>query len=217
MSHWKLNLPVVETDLSMHYHIDNLMFDIAGFYNIIDNYIFISPTGETTASGMNIYRYKQVNSYLFGGEIGLHFHPKSIKWLSFEPTFSFVTGKQENGSFLPFIPAQKLQFEIRAEKENLLFLQKVFISAFTAKAFDQNNTATDETVTKGYTLLDLSIGGSIKTGKQLMSVSLSATNLLDKKYIDHLSTLKEVNLFNPGRNISLNLKIPFEVTTHCKN
>ncbi len=34
-----------ETDLNIHYHIDNFMLDIAGFYNIIKNYIFISPTG----------------------------------------------------------------------------------------------------------------------------------------------------------------------------
>ena len=37
-----------ETDLSIHYHRDNFTFDIAGFYNIINNYIFISPTGDTT-------------------------------------------------------------------------------------------------------------------------------------------------------------------------
>jgi len=46
---------------------------------------------------------------------------------------------------------------------------------------------------------------------QLLFVSVSANNLLDRKYIDHLSTLKEVNLYNPGRNIIINLKIPFEM------
>lgn len=206
-----------ENDLSIHYHIDNFIFDLAVFYNIINNYIFISPTGETTISGMNIYRYRQVNSYLFGGEAGLHFHPKLIKWLSFEPTFSFVTGKQKNGVYLPFIPAHKLHFELRAEKENLLFLQKAFVSVFTSTAFNKNNIAPDETATTGYTLLDLSIGSIIKIENQLVSISISATNLLDKKYIDHLSTLKEVTLFNPGRNISLNLKIPFEVIGYSKN
>lgn len=206
-----------ETDLSIHYHIDNFIFDLAGYYNIINNYIFISPTGETTISGMDIYKYQQVNSRLWGGEIGLHFHPMPVKWLSFEPTFSFVTGKQENGVCLPFIPAHKFHFELRAEKEHLLFLQKAFASVFTTTAFNQNNIAPNETITSGYTLLDLSIGGNIKTGNQLISVSISATNLLDKKYIDHLSTLKEVGLFNPGRNVSLNLKIPFEVTGHSKN
>jgi iron complex outermembrane recepter protein len=205
-----------ETDLNIHYHIDNFMLDIAGFYNIINNYIFISPTGETTISGMKIYRYQQVNSCLVGCEAGLHFHPKPMKWLSFEPTFSFVTGKQENGDYLPFIPAHKLHFELRAEKEKLLFLQKAFVSVFTSTAFNQNNAAPDETATKGYTLIDLSIGANIRIENQLMSVSISANNLFDKKYVDHLSTLKEVGLYNPGRNITMNLKIPFGVKMNDK-
>jgi iron complex outermembrane receptor protein len=200
-----------ETDLSIHFHKDNFTFDLAGFYNIINNYIFISPTGETTTTGTNIYKYKQANSTLFGGEAGLHFHPKPIEWLHFETTFSSVIGKQENGDNLSFIPARKLRFELRAEKENLLFLQKAFVSVFTCTAFNQNNAAPDETATKGYTLLDLSFGGNIKIKNQLMSASIGANNMFDKKYVEHLSTLKEVGFYDPGRNITLNIRIPFGI------
>jgi iron complex outermembrane receptor protein len=201
-----------ESDLSLHYHKDNFTFDIAGFYNIVNNYIFISPTDDTTASGIDIFRYKQANSTLFGGEAGLHIHPKTLNWVHFETTFSSVIGKQQNGDYLPFVPAHKLRFELRGEKEKLMFLKKVFASINTCTAFNQNNAASDETTTAGYTLIDLSIGGNIKMKNQFISLSISANNLLDTKYIDHLSTLKEVNLYNPGRNISLNLKIPFGVT-----
>ena len=158
-----------ETDMSIHYHRDNLTFDIAGFYNIINNYIYISPTGDTTDSGIDIFRYKQANSVLFGGEAGLHIHPKPIEWLHFETTFSSVIGKQDNGDFLPFVPAGKLRFELRAEKESLLFLHKVFLSVNTTTAFNQNNAAPDETATSAYTLLDLSIGGNIKVKNQFCS------------------------------------------------
>ncbi|HMM12341.1 MAG TPA: TonB-dependent receptor [Bacteroidales bacterium] len=198
-----------ETDLSLHYHADNFTFDLAGFYNIVNNFIFIAPTGDTTASGMRIFKYKQANSTLFGGEAGFHVHPKSLKWLHFETTFSYVVGKQENGDYLPFVPAHKLRLELRGEKEKLGFFRKAFISVNTCTAFDQNKPAPDETTTKGYTLTDLSIGGNIKMHNQYISLILSAKNLFDTKYIDHLSTLKEVNLYNPGRNISLTLKVPF--------
>jgi len=206
-----------ETDLSLHYHKDNFTFDIAGFYNIVNNYIFISPTGDTTASGIDIFRYKQANSTLFGGEAGLHVHPKTLKWLHFETTFSSVIGKQQNGDYLPFVPAHKLRFELRGEKEKLLFIKKAFVSANTCTAFNQNNAAPDETTTAGYTLLDISIGGNIKMKNQSISLSISVNNILDTKYIDHLSTLKEVSLYNQGRNISLNLKIPFGVKMNDKN
>jgi iron complex outermembrane recepter protein len=200
-----------ESDLSIHYHKDNFTFEIALFYNAINNYIYISPTGDTTITGISIYRYRQSNSTLFGGEAGLHIHPKPIEWLHFETTFSSVVGKKSNGDYLPFIPAHKIQFELRVEKESLLFLKEAYIAGYTTTAFRQNKIASDESATSGYTLIDLSLGGKVKVKNQLISVSLSANNVLDKKYIDHLSTLKEAGLYNPGRNIALNLRIPFSL------
>jgi iron complex outermembrane receptor protein len=198
-----------ESDMSIHYHSDNFTFEVATFYNQINNYIFISPTGDHTVSGIPIYRYKQANSTIKGGEAGLHIHPKPLEWLHFETTFASVIGKQENGDYLPFIPAHKLRFELRAEKEKLFFVSNAFVSVNTTTAFDQNHAAPDETTTKGYTLTDLSLGGNLKLKNQPVSLSIGANNLFDIKYVDHLSTLKEVNLFNPGRNISLSLKVPF--------
>jgi iron complex outermembrane receptor protein len=200
-----------EIDLNMHYHKDNFTFDIAGFQNRINNYIFISPTGETTTSGIGIYQYMQSDSKLFGGEAGLHLHPESIKWLHIQTTYSMVVGKQDNGDYLPFVPANKLNFEFRAEKDQLSFLYHPFISVNSNTAFDQNKAAPDETTTAGYTLIDFAIGGNLKAGNQLISIGIGANNIFDKKYIDHLSTLKEVNLYNPGRNISLTLKVPFGI------
>lgn len=206
-----------EGDLSIHYHADNFSFDLAGFYNRIDHYIFISPTGEETSSGLFIYQYKQANAVLYGGEAGLHLHPEPIQWLHFKTTFSSVIGKQKNGDYLPFIPAHKLRFELRVQKEKLLFLYNAFVSGVTTVAFNQNFAAPDESTTPGYALLDLSVGGNMRLKNQIVSVSLNATNLLDVKYIDHLSTLKEVGFYNPGRNISLSLKIPFGLISDHKN
>jgi len=198
-----------EIDLSMHYHKDNLTIDLAGFYNNINNYIFISPTGDTTYTGVNIYKYEQNNSFLFGGEAGIHFHPETMKWLHLLTTFSTVTGKQKSGSYLPFIPAKKIYCEFRAEKETLAFLHKAFLTITSTSVFKQGNSAPEETPTNGYTLMDIAIGGQVKIKDQFVSVSLGATNIFDKLYIDHLSTLKEVGFFNPGRNLTITLKVPF--------
>jgi iron complex outermembrane receptor protein len=200
-----------ESDLSLHVHKDHYTLDLAGFYNILRNYIFISPTGDTVSSGISVYRYGQANSVLYGGEAGLHLHPKPVEWLHFVTTFASVVGKQENGDYLPFVPAYKLRFELRFEKEAFGFLEKAFVALYSTSAFDQDRAAPDETATPGYTLLDLSIGGHIQVGNQQMSLSISANNLFDRKYTDHLSTLKEAGLSDPGRNIALNLKIPFSI------
>jgi iron complex outermembrane receptor protein len=202
-----------ETDLSLHLHKDNLTFDLAGFYNILNHYIYIAPTGDTVSSGMPVYRYQQADAFLYGGEAGLHFHPKKVNWLHVETTFSSVIGKKNHGEYLPFVPAHKFSMEFRVEKEKAFFLHRAFAAAHALTAFEQNKVAPDETPTSGYTLLDLSIGGDIKLNHHFISVSLHINNIFDRKYIDHLSTLKEVNFYDPGRNISVNLKFPFGSNT----
>ncbi len=199
----------LEGDMSVHYHRENLTVDVAGFYNAIRDYIFISPTGESTSTQLPIYRYMQQNSTLVGGEAGVHYHPNTARWLHLEATFASVVGKQKNGDYLPFIPAHKLNGEIRVEKDQLLFFDKVFAFVGTRTAFDQNRPAPDETAAAGYTLFDVGLNGRFFVNQQRVTVSLSANNILDTKYVDHLSTLKEVNLFDPGRNIILSVKIPF--------
>jgi iron complex outermembrane recepter protein len=198
-----------EADLGLHYHAVNFTVDLSTFYNRVNQYIYISPTGIETVEGLPIYRYMQNDSRLYGGEAGVHVHPKSMEWLHIEGTFSTVTGVQDNGNYLPFIPANKVNFEVRAEKEKLLFLGGAYISLRSGIVFSQSNIAPDETTTDGYSLFDLAVGGTLKVQKQLVSVALSATNLFDTKYVDHLSTLKEVGMYNPGRNIAFTLKVLF--------
>ncbi|HNX20930.1 MAG TPA: TonB-dependent receptor [Bacteroidales bacterium] len=201
----------LEGDLSMHYHIQNLSIDVAGFYNYIQNYIYIAPTGNTTSDGIPIYQYKQATAYLYGGETGFHFHPKNAKWLCFEGSYAMVIGRQMDGSYLPFIPAHKIKFEIRVEKEKWWKVVQPFVALNNNNIFAQNRPAPDEEATKGYALFDVSLGGQVKIKNQLISVAFSVNNIMDTKYMDHLSTLREVNMFNPGRNFVLTVKIPFQL------
>lgn len=198
-----------ESDLSLHYHRENISVDISGFYNIVNNYIYISPTGETTTSGLGIYKYKQNNSVLYGCEAGIHIHPEFIPWLHFQTTYANVTGRQRTGEYLPFVPADKLNFELRAESKTMSILSDAFISLRSGTAFDKNDVAPEETTTPGYTLFDFGVGGNLKINKQDLIVCLNIDNILDTKYVDHLSTLKEVGLLEPGRNVVISVKVPF--------
>lgn len=200
-----------ETDASMHYHGVFLSFDLAGFYNRINDYIFIAPTTDTTANGIDIYQYSQSNAVLFGGEAGIHFHPKAIPWLHVEGVFSSVIGKQDNGDYLPFIPAHKLRYELRAERERLGFLHHPHIKIAALSAFSQDHPSPDETQSTGYTLVNFGAYSEINISNQIMVIGISINNLFDTQYFDHLSTLKTLNYYNQGRNVSLSLKIPFAV------
>lgn len=200
-----------ETDISLHFHGNYLSFDAACFYNQIRNYIFISPTSGTTSSGMDIYRFAQANAKLFGGEAGLHFHPKTMPWLHIKGVFSTVSGKQENGNYLPFIPAPKFRFEVRAEKEKIAFLKypRVWISSLSA--LKQYHPSPHETATPGYTLINAGTNVTVRIVNQQIILGLVASNIFDTLYFDHLSTLKSVGYYNQGRNFNFSLKIPFEI------
>ena len=200
-----------EGDVSVHYHAENISFDVAGFHNRIKDYIYITPSGEVNSVGNPIYEYRQSDARLFGGEAMIHIHPKPVEWLHFEMVFSTVTGNKDNGDYLPLIPANKLRFELGVEDKNLMFFEHVYFKINVTNAFEQRNIAAEELVSSGYILVDFGVGANLKAGNQLIVLGLSANNIFDKKYIDHLSSLKEVGYFNPGRNIALNLKIPFGI------
>ena len=89
------------------------------------------------------------------------------------------------------------------------FFRNAYFKFGVTVAFEQNKYAAEEEATPGYTLLDSGIGSKVRIGNQRLEFGLTASNILDRKYIDHLSTLKEAGYHNPGRNIAFNLKIPF--------
>ncbi len=200
-----------ETDFSIHYHSKFLSFDLALFYNNIDHYIFITPTADTTSSGTDIYKFAQTNATLSGGETGIHFHPRTLPWLHIQGTYSSVTGRQENGAYLPFIGAGKFRYEIRAGRKKIIFIKNPSVKLSALSALPQNKPSPYETATSGYTIVNLSVYSEVKISQQMVNFSISANNIFDTQYIDHLSTLKAMNYLNAGRNISISMKVPFTI------
>jgi iron complex outermembrane receptor protein len=72
----------VQTDLNLEYKNTHFEFFVNGFYNHVNNYIYTSPTGEVRDDN-DVFAYVQDNAKLYGGEVGLHFHPHPLDWLHF--------------------------------------------------------------------------------------------------------------------------------------
>ncbi len=200
-----------EGDLGLHLHTIHATVDVSGFYNHVNNYIYLSPSTDSTESGLPIYYYKQDQAVLFGGEAKIHVHPHPVHWLHLMADWSYVVGEKVNGGYLPFIPAQKFRFEIKVQKKQWSVFHNLYVKAGTNIALAQNRPAQFETPTAGYWLLDAGIGCDIAIGKQLATVSINGDNLLNKAYQDHLSTLKPLGIYNMGRNIAVVLTIPFGI------
>lgn len=193
-----------QADLNLEYKNTHFEWFINGFYNHIDNYIFISPSGAQL-DGYDVYNYEQSNAALFGGEIGVHFHPHPIDWLHLTSSFESVTGKKDNRDDLPLIPANKWNTTFKAEFEQGNWLKNGFATLNIVYTLAQNNFSEFETKTNDYTLVNLSLGGEISINKSKFNVNLNANNLFDKTYISHLSRLKTDGIPNIGRNIILGI------------
>ena len=192
-----------EADLSAHLNLDKFLIDVSGFYNKINDYIFISPSDETTSNGSIIYYYNQTNAKIYGSELLVNY--QAYKWLNLNLSYNFLVGKQNDDSYLTYIPQNKLRANIEISKTKLGILSNLYFKTGILVAEDQNHPSIYETKTSGYTLINLGFGANIKS----INVSLQANNLFNKTYVDHLSTLKDLGYNDIGRNITATIKIPF--------
>ncbi len=192
----------VQTDLNLEYKTDHFEVFVNGFYNHINNYIYTSPTG-TVLDSNDVFEYIQNNAKLYGGEVGLHFHPHPLDWLHYETSFETVTGKKQNGDYLPLIPANNWNNTLRGEFKIKNWLEDGFATLNVSSTFNQDNVSGFETQSNGYTLVNLGLGGTVKLGKTVFDINLNGNNLFDTKYIAHLSRLKNDGVPNIGRNVVL--------------
>ena len=197
----------LQFDLSLEFQNEHYEFFLNGFHNSIKEYIFIAP-GGTFMDETQVYNYLQQDAILYGGEIGFHLHPHPYDWLHIESSYQTVFGELQTGDPLPLIPANKLTNTLRVEFNNAQgwwLRSNAFVSL--SNTFRQGKVSTFETFTPGYSLLNAGLGGDIKFLKKSMNITFSANNLLDKKYIAHLSRLKSEGILNMGRSVVMGLNI----------
>lgn len=195
----------LQLDIALEYDTQHFELFANGFYNYIDDYIFINPTGDDE-DGYEIYKYTQENTTLYGGEFGLHLHPHPLDWLHLQSSFEMVIGEQNNGDYLPLIPANKFINTVRTEFNIKNWLNKGFASITLESTLAQNNVSGFETTSEGYNVLNFGAGASFIVSNLKFDVSLNLNNALDETYIPHLSRLKSGGIPNIGRNFITSIK-----------
>ena len=196
-----------QIDLALEYGNKHIEAYVNTFYNIVNDYIYLEPTGEFRELDP-VYDFQQQNAILYGGEFGFHLHPHPIDWLHLESSYDIVFGELEDNSNLPLIPANRWTNTFRVEwnKRNQDYKCYAFVTLQTF--FDQNKVADFETKTPRYNLFNVGVGGDLKIFNQKVGYSITGNNVFDKNYISHLSRLKADGIANIGRNISFNLNVP---------
>ncbi|MBN2595995.1 TonB-dependent receptor [Labilibaculum sp.] len=198
----------LESDLGIHYHTRNSNIDFSAFYNKIYDYMYLAPTDEPAPEGTGfVYSYSQQDAKLYGGELAINLAP--VSFMKFHTDYAMVIAKQDNGERLPFIPQHKLNTSVRLFAKGNQVFDSPFISLNWKHSFEQKHPAKFESKTSAYDLIAIQTGTDIKLGKYQTSLLFSVNNLFNEVYIDHLSSLKPLNFYNPGRNASVKFTVHF--------
>lgn len=213
-------------DLGLDFTSHYLSAQVSLFANHISNYIFAQRLGGVLTQGMPTYAYTQGTARLLGFEVGFDLHP--IHSIHFQNTFSYVDARQPNQPrdvrYLPMTPAPRWTSELKYE---IIHNGKVLNNTYVAMEVEYNlpqhhyyRLDETETFTPGYALLNISAGTDIVVHKRkIAELYLTAANLLNKAYQNHLSRLKYCDMnaatdrrgiYNMGRNITLKLIVPID-------
>jgi iron complex outermembrane receptor protein len=225
----------LQVDAGVSYTSEHVRFSVDAFENSISNYIFsrrvLNRAGTdslvSTGPDIGLFNYVQGQARLLGGEVTLDFHPHPLDWLHFENSFSMVRARQldvsDDQKYLPFIPADRLQSELRGNfRRQGKRLTNVYARFQLEQTFAQNRffgAFDTETATPAYTLFNAGAGTDVadSKGRTLFSVFVTANNLFDVAYQSHLSRLKYADInyttgrrgvFNMGRTVSVKMVVP---------
>jgi len=190
-----------QTEISISSFGSDSSFGLDVFYNSVQDYIYLEPTGQTMSS-MPVYNYSQADASLMGGE--LYFSKStSLDWLSYKTSFEYVSGEKAEGGYLPFISPFTFKHAF-----NLDFDSNNFKVSIISKG-KQNNVGQFETETDSYFLMNLSGSHEFNLTNNNLGFVWSINNLLDTEYYDHLSRFKKMGIHEMGRNISFGLNYKF--------
>ncbi|MCW3077471.1 MAG: putative TonB-dependent receptor precursor, partial [Bacteroidetes bacterium] len=195
-------------DLYAGFNSDYINLSASAYYNQFLNYIYLAP-GDQQYIGFQIYNYQQQNAVIKGIESTLDLHSlreTRVNWIS---SYSYIIGDLSKGGHLPFIPAPKLNSDVKLTYSVKKKIDEIFFRPGITYVFEQNRPGDFETPTTDYYLVNAALSMSMNTTNNNIQVSLVGNNLLNKVYYDHMSRFKYFGVYNTGRNISINFKITF--------
>jgi iron complex outermembrane receptor protein len=171
-------------DLSLR-HDSKRVRGVANFYYYnIKDFVFLAPTGEIENNLIEAM-YDQADSRFVGTELGFDFAAHENLWVNLG--YDYVNAQlKETGTPLPRIPPMRARV-------GLDWRYKAFdVKPEATFVKDQNRIFPTETRTAGYALFDLSASYTVAHPHYAQVFSVSAFNLGDRLYRNHLSFIKDL-------------------------
>lgn len=193
-----------EADIAYGNNGKDVSFEVDGFYNYINNFIFADRIaakngGDSMKFGAPVYKYTPNTAIITGIAAFVNIHPVGAKWFEFNNGFtyiySYLPGQTDSTQHVPFTPAPRLTSEVKFKlsDKHIRFLKGTYFEIGLAKYWAQKDIYSalwNELPSDTYTLINAGIGTNFvnpRTKRIFCSLFINCTNLSNIVYLDHTS------------------------------
>lgn len=196
-----------QLDASIGYSCGRVEFTVEPFVNYFPNYIYLSPTPRYV-EGLQYYHYTQARVLRYGAEAEFtwHFLPHWQARLQGDYLYARQRSGEKKGYTLPFSTPWSSEAEVRY---SFVFHGEGYAALNAHVVGRQDEIVPPEMPTDGYWTLNFSAGKHFSLRSTTFSVAFHADNLLNRRYYDHTSYYRLIDVPEPGRNFSLMLGLDF--------
>ena len=196
-----------QVDATVSWANDDVEVQVEPYLNYFPNYIYLSPTASYV-EGLQLYEYTQARVLRYGVEAELTWHVARHWQLHWQGEYLYARQKSgpKKGYTLPFSTPWSTDGGVRYSfgRRNDGFVE---LNAHVVGR--QDEIVPPEKPTDGYWTLNLAAGKEIRLHNSTLSLALHADNLLDRRYYDHTSYYRLIEVPEPGRNVSLMVGLEF--------
>ncbi|NSW45056.1 MAG: TonB-dependent receptor [Bacteroidales bacterium] len=203
-----------QIDAAIEYRNKKFAFEISPFVNYFTHYIYLNPSAQYDrlyGNGNQVFYYTESEVLRYGSEFHSHYEiiPNIQLGVIAEYVHSQQMSGEKKGYNLPFSPPASILFNLKFKKDRLKFAENLYCSLDYKLTSTQKEIVPPEEITQGYQLLNLSLGSNLYFNNHLVIFSFQIQNILNTKYFNHTSFYRLINVPEPGRNIVINITIPF--------
>jgi len=196
-----------QLDASIGWANDVVDIQVDPYLNYFPNYIYLSPTAQYV-EGLQLYHYTQARVLRYGleAQATYRFTPRWLAQLQGEYLYARQQSGEKKGYTLPFSTPWSVDAGL---KYTFDLHNDGFVSLNAHIVGQQHDIVPPEKPTDGYWTLNLSAGKNFPLWGKLLNVAFHADNLLDRRYYDHTSYYRLIDVPEPGRNFSLMVGMEF--------
>lgn len=198
----------IQFDAGIEIHKEHIEVVINPYYNFLRDYIYLQRI-DSVFDGLPVFEYQQYGqSNMYGIDLGLHYHPHFAHWLHIESSYSYVRGEDLNGNSFSLMPQPKWNSTIKFAFESKYKFKVENIAIQNEYFFAQNYVTDMEMTSPAYNLVHVGLNMKVDIAQPIY-IGVGVKNLLNENYINHLSRLKNIGMWQPGRNFYVSIKWNF--------